>query len=340
MKKLIYFILGLAVMLTTSCSDDDNDTQWITPPSSGAKMTLQGGPGEQNAIYSVFVDFSANEQDTVKRSSYSLAFNCGSEFGVFLNSTNIGRAKEITGIEMNKVMTETELKPYVDELAMPMGGDTPASMDIVDDFDKYISGTVIKEGKTYIYRNEDATLPFYKVKVTKKDNDTYTVSYSLSNSADVKSVDVKKDTKYRTIGFSFTENKTVVTEKADWDILWGRNTYESARAAGMPTAMADIVFINNKGGVKAAMVMTKDIAFNDFSEADIKSVTLSSDIGVIGDSWRGMEGMALFLQTDRYYIIQDTDKNIYKLKFLTLGGNDGGTRGYPQIEFELVREAQ
>ena len=81
MKKIFFFTLGLAVMLT-SCDGDDDNSKWITPPSTGATMTLNGGPGGVNAENSVFVDFSANEQDTVQRNSWHLSFNCGSEFGV------------------------------------------------------------------------------------------------------------------------------------------------------------------------------------------------------------------------------------------------------------------
>lgn len=344
MKKLIYFTLGLAVMLA-SCSDDDDDSKWVTPPSEGATMTLHGGPGEGNAIYSVYVDFSANKQDTLKRSSWNLAFNCGSDFGVFLNSTTIGRAKEATGIDIADVISEETLQPYATALAMTMG-EANSSMDIVDSFDKSISGTVIKEGKTYIYRNENATLPYYKVKVTKKDNNTYSISYALWNSSEVKTADVKKDSKYNIIGFSLTDAKTVIVEKekGEWDIIWGRNTYESSMVVGQPSAMADIVFINNKNGVKAVQILEEDIAYADYSESDITTTTLLSDIGVIGANWRSVGGGGTakpVAYQDRYYVIRDVAGNIYKLKFMAIGGGtDGATRGYPQLKFELVKEAQ
>ena len=342
MKKLIYFTLGLAVMLV-SCSDDD-DSKWITPPSTGATMTLQGGAGAENAENSVYVDFSANEQVSVKRHSWHLAFNCGNEFGVFLNSTAIGRAKEIVGIDVNDIISEDVLEPYVTALGMIMGGEIKPSMDIVDTFDKAVSGTVIKEGKTYIYRTEDAAFSYYKVKVTKKDNNTYTVSYALWDSSEVKSADVKKDSKYNTIGLSLTDGKTVVIEKEDWDIMWGRNTYKSPMAAGMPSAMADIVFINNKGGVKAAEVLEEDIAYADYSEAMIATTTLLSDIDVISANWRATSsGMppVIAVKKDRYYVVKDAAGNVYKLKFLAIGGaSDGETRGYPKIQFDLVKEAQ
>lgn len=342
MKKLFYFTLSLAAILA-SCSDsDDDDSKWVTPPSAGATMTLQGGAGEANAENSVFVDFSVNEQGSVKRNSWQLSFNCGSDFGVFLNSSTISRAKEAVGINLEDVLSEEKLEPYATALAMVMS-DGNASMDIVDNFDKAVAGTVIKEGKVYIYRNEDADFGHYKIKVTKKDNNTYTVSYAKWNSSEVQTAEIKKDTKYSTIGFSLTDAKTIIVEKENWDIVWGRNTYESVMVPGVPSAMADVVFINSKAGVKAAEILEKDVAFASYSDSvNLKSTTLLSDIGVIGANWRGTVGMppVMNIKADRYYIIQDIAGNVYKVKFLTIGGSDGATRGYPQIKFELVKEAK
>jgi hypothetical protein len=301
-------------------------------------MTLQGGEGEANAENSVFVDFSANEQTSILRHSWDLAFNCGAEFGVFLNSTNISRAKEAVSIEISDSLSAETLQPYSTALAMTMGENS--TMDIVDAFDKSIAGTVIKEGKTYIYRNEDAEQPFYKIKVTKKDENTYTVQYSQWNSTVVKSADVTKDANYQTIGFSFTNEKSIVVEKSNWDLVWGRNTYISAMAPDMPSAMADVVFINHKADVKTAEILEADIAYDDFVATNLNGTIVSSDVGSIGDKWRGTSGMppVMSVKSDRYYLILDTDDNIYKLKFLAIGGADGAVRGYPQIRFELIKE--
>ena len=336
MKRIIYLTLVFSAILT-SCRDDDDYAKWLTPPSSGATMTLEGGLGGASAVNSVFVDFSASEQDTVRRASWNLSFNCGSDFGVFLNSTNISRAVEAEGIEVGTILSEAMLEPYKSALAMSMGG--PSSMDIVDDFDKSIEGTVIKEGKTYIYRNEDVSLPFYKIKVSKKDNNTYTVAFAKSTSDSITSVDVTKDNRYTTIGLSFAEKKTILVEKEEWDIVWGRNTYQSAMAPNVPSAMADVVFINSKAGVKGLQILESNIGYDNFTSESIDESALSSDVGVIGANWRGTTGatIVMMVKSDRYYLVQDPRGNIYKLKFLTIGGSDGGVRGYPVIKYELVR---
>lgn len=336
MKKIIYLTLVFSTILT-ACHDDEDVSKWLTPTNSGATMTLEGGEGGASAVNSVFVDFSAGDQDTIRRASWNISFNCGSEFGVFLNSTNISRAAVAEGVSVGDILSDADLEPYSEALAMSMGGTT--SMDIVDDFDKSIEGTVIKEGKTYIYRNEDDTAPFYKVKVTQKSSNVYNVTYAKANSDSITSVDITKDNMYTTIGLSFAQSKSVVVEKEEWDIVWGRNTYQSAMAANVPSAMADVVFINSKGGVKAEQILESDISYDDFTSANIDQSALSSDVGVIGANWRGTSGMPIVMRvkSDRYYIVQDARGNIYKLKFLTIGGSDGGVRGYPVIKYELIK---
>ncbi len=341
MKKLA--ILGAIVCaICSSCKDNNDDKdKWITLPSAGSTMILQGGAGEAEAENSVFVDFSANTQTSIARRSWHLAFNCGEEFGVFMNSANISRAKEAINISVGDILSEDALKPYDSALMMTMSLSS-SGMDIVDAFDKSIAGTVIKEGKTYIYRNEDTNVSFYKIKVVKKDANTYTLSYSKWNSSEVKSVDVSKSAEYSVIGFSLIDEKTVVAESANWDMVWGRNTYTSAMMPNLPTAMADVVFINSKGGVKAVQIMDTAITYDSLSSANVSTITLSSDVGSIGDKWRGTSGMppVMNVRADRYYVIQDISGNVYKLKFLAIGGTDGAVRGYPQIRFDLVKEKQ
>lgn len=107
--------------------------------------------------------------------------------------------------------------------------------------------------------------------------------------------------------------------------------------------MADIVFINHQAGVKAAEILEENIAYKEYDASYLAETALSSNVGVIGANWRETVGgmpPTMMLKTDRYYIIQDTDGNIYKLKFTRLGNNDGGVRGYPELTFDLVQEAQ
>jgi hypothetical protein len=39
-------------------------------------------------------------------------------------------------------------------------------------------------------------------------------------------------------------------------------------------------------------------------------------------------------------MVKDATGNVYKLKFLNFTSADGGERGYPNIEYKLVKKAQ
>ncbi|WP_255157753.1 HmuY family protein [Siphonobacter sp. BAB-5385] len=44
------------------------------------------------------------------------------------------------------------------------------------------------------------------------------------------------------------------------------------------------------------------------------------------------------MKTDRFYVIKDAAGNVYKLKFINYTSTDGGERGYPNIEYKLVKK--
>lgn len=87
--------------------------------------------------------------------------------------------------------------------------------------------------------------------------------------------------------------------------------------------------------------MEADIAYADFTSEDVLSLSLNtSDRLTIGSNWRagGGPSSSPAVLTDRYYIIQDAEDNIYKLRFLSL--TKAGERGYPSFEYELVEAGQ
>lgn len=344
MKKLFLLIsLGL-VFAFASCSDDD-DKYYDDNISAGGTMQLQGGTGGSMAINSVFVDFSSENQVSVERASWHLAFNCGSDFGVFLNNTLGSRVVPANeGHTVETALNSEENTTYKGALSLGMGN---GSWDIVDNLDGTIAGTAIKEGKVYIYDSGDAALELYKISVTKKDNNTYTLKYALANSSQVTAVDVVKESAYDKVGVSLITGKTLKIQpsKGDWDIVWGRNTYKSG-AMDVPFVISDVVFSNSGNGVQIATVLTQDVTYEAYAESNIAATTFSSDNDVIGTTWRAVKVNTTTATsetkavTDRFYVIKDTSGNYYKLSFTAASEADGTERGKPEIEFQLVKEAE
>ena len=93
-----------------------------------------------------------------------------------------------------------------------------------------------------------------------------------------------------------------------------------------------VVAQNNDGS------STGNPSYESFSEADLAKFTLSAARNTISSHWRATTGNPSGAFQGRYYLVKDVAGNIYKLKFLAMGaGEDGGTRGYPELEYKLVK---
>lgn len=194
--------------------------------STGSSMKLEGGEGGASAINSVFVDFSGNEQTSAARKSWNFGFSTGSDFGVILNNTTGSTAIEATNQSLDAKISTADSAAYVAKLVI---GGGEGNFDIIDDVLGDVSKSIIKEGKVYIVSLGESQTPLYKVKVSKKDADTYTIQYAKSNEATVKSLDVPKNAAYNFVYASITSDKVVSVqpEKAKWDIEWTRAMYKT-----------------------------------------------------------------------------------------------------------------
>lgn len=302
--------------------------------STGSSMTLQGGEGGSAAANSVFVDFSSNEQTAIPRTSWNLGFYNGNQFGVIMNNTLPTTAK-VTDLAIDAIISDADAETLKTELTL----NYTDKFAYLDDMKGDLSKSVIKEeGKVYLVNFAGLTPQLYKVKVTKKDVNTYTVQYAASNSSTVKSIDIAKNSDYNFTYVSFTDNKVVQVErpKAKWDIQWTRSIYVTS---GIPYIFSDLVFINNKAGVTVATVtITDKLTYANIKSSDVKDTDYSSDIDAIGSKWRATTGSSAGVNQTQFYLIKDAAGNIYKLRFLKVGvGSDGGKRGYPELEYALVK---
>jgi hypothetical protein len=304
--------------------------------SEGASITLQGGAGGSNAANSVFLDFSSNEQTAVARAFWNLGFYNGSTFAVKLNNTMPTTALATT-LDIADVISKADSTTYINQLTLSYSD----KFAYLDDLSGDVSGTVIKDdGRVYLANFVGVTPQLYKVKVSLKNNDTYTLQYASSNSSAVKTIDIPKNSKHNYTYVSFTSNGmvNVEPEAAKWDIQWTKAIYKTWNAdlnSYIPYTFSDLVFINKLAGVTAAEVFTSVVSYANFSLSYLPSITFSSDVDVIGSKWRVTTGDGV--KKDRFYVIKDPAGNVYKLQFLKMGVNDSGTRGYPQIEYALVQ---
>ncbi|MFV0470471.1 MAG: HmuY family protein [Paludibacteraceae bacterium] len=307
--------------------------------STGNELTLNGGEGGSSAANSVFVDFSNNEQTAVARKSWNLGFSCGTDFAVILNNTTASTAKEVA-IAIGAIINATDSATFVAELSLSFKAE---NFNLIDDINGDLSKTVIKEEKVYVVNLGESQTPLYKIKVSKKDADTYTLQYAKSNESSVKSIDITKDSNYTFKYVSFAENKivSVAPQKAKWDMVWGKSLYKTVSGSEtIPYAFADLVLLNISAGVQAVEVVSADAnaniaAYASMNKAVSDALTFSTAIDVIGSKWRNGGGPSTSpsVKDDRFYVIKDAAGNAYKLQFTSIGD----TRGYPKLKYELLK---
>lgn len=319
--------------------------------STGDQLTLNGKTETSDYTNSVYVDFSANTQTAVNRKSWNLGFYNGDDFRVILNAQYA-----TTAIATNK--TNIKDVTYADTLNVyDMGANhhmTAAglSLSVVDPINGSLSGTVFDQisedsSKNLVYfvaseDNKSSKKNWYKVKVDRSSNGGYRVQYANVGDSEITTIEIAKDANYNMSFLSFTDENTVSVEPVakGWDIMWGYSTglrYPDLKSAYF---LQDYVTINTLAGVEAVEVLTSTTSYADFTKANIVDLKFSSDRSVIGDSWRNtssFSGDKVGAYADRFYVVKDTQGNYYKLRFLKMGlGNDGGERGRPVIEYDLL----
>ncbi|GAB3908005.1 hypothetical protein GCM10028803_42800 [Larkinella knui] len=317
--------------------------------STGSQLKLNGGEGGSSAVNSVFVDFSNNAQTAVARNSWDLGFYGGADFRVIINGTTGASAKELTKTDLTQV-TAADTVGLKNTLILSQGTGNLAN---VDDVEGDLTKTVIKtisatdaENKVYIINpgtSGTAAKAWYKVRVVRKGTG-YTLQYAQIAETTFKTLDVPKDANLNFSYVSFEKGLTTVEPaKTAWDIEWTLATYKAALSAteSVPYTYADFVFINHLGGVEAAEVLTSTVSYDTYAEANITTTPFKKDRNVIGSNWRtsaGPNGVAAGVKTDRFYVIKDAVGNIYKLRFINYTSSDGGVRGYPNIEYKLIKK--
>jgi len=364
MKKTHYsvkcFLTAICVFgLMSSCQRDDTPLPEI-PPSDGTSMKLNGGEGGSSAENTVFVDLSTDKQHAVNRTQWNLGFYNGDEFRVILNNTAGSSAVKVEATDLTKVSEDD-----VDLSTLSIALGSPGAFSNIDDLTGDLGKTIIPaisateaENKVFIlnpiggvHGKDINAADLFKLRIIRKGND-YELLYARLNATEFERMSIKKNDDFNFQYISFTDGPVAVEPiKKEWDFQWTWSLYFGSMPDGsnFPYGYSDLIFINYLAGVSAAEIVFKNAdgssngqpAYADFGEIDLTGITFNTSKGAISSAWRKTTGTPLGVQTDRYYLIKDPSGNIYKLRFTSMGaGNppvDGGMRGYPEIEYKLVK---
>ena len=357
--KCKYFLataLCLAAFGFTSCSDDDDnnggqENPEVTPQPQGdaQKMILKGkvADGTPEGVYAnmVYVDFSENAQTTIGRKSWHLGFYCGDDFRVTLNQS-LSRAASTGKTDFAAVnISDAEAAPELSAGMMTFPSDVAIVDNASRDLDKTIFGDIASdEAKSEVFLVATADLTerasWYKVKVT-REQDGYKVEYGIVGDPAPKIAVIKKDASKTFVGFSL-ESGAAVELPQKWDLMWSNaialNLMPNGREILGPAS--DVIATNSYNNVETALVNVEEVGkYADFTKADIDKVEFHKEANVIGTGWRTapMPNATPGPRADRFYVIKDVEGNYYKLRFLHFCEEDGGERGCPELDYELLK---
>ncbi len=364
-RNSVLFALSFIFLLFSACKKETTETFPIAPVLADT-LILEGLSANEvgttadlkgaNALNSVFVDLSKGVQSSVLRNRWDIGLYAGSDFRIILNHS-IGA----TAIKLDKNsfadVTAADTVDLINANTLDLGKSSATVDAMTGLFADYLSKTVIDEvsetdadNKVYIINRGvsggavpvTATARRWEKIMVVRSGRGYKLSYAALDQPIQTDIIIPKDPSFNFRYFYFNQAAPVAIEPAKklWDFEWTYSTYKAAD--GTPVGTADFVLINFANGVEAAEVkITDDLTFANFSAANLTGITFSAQRDVIGTNWRTLNEVTNIstVNRDRFYLIKDTEGNIYALRFNSFTRSDGGTRGKPNLNYRLIQAA-
>lgn len=354
MKRTLTYLVLIALAATILMSCKKNEFIPVMMPTDEATIMLNegiSGSGEDNIVY---MNLSKAATNSLKRTTWDLGFYTGDYFRVIINNTNKTKAKMLDKTDLAAVtaIDSIGLEKELNEFSF-----SPNEFKYLDDIDGDLNKTVIKSvlnteenNRVFIIQRGIVGVSikrhWIKAKVNINNNGAYVLEYgNLTQTTGFKKIIIPKNPLYNFMMVSLEEAAIIQGEpkKSDWDLSWGYAMYHTKfGGAIIPYGFADMIAINDLGGVEAYERIYKNSAERNkaYTAYNRDSVTntanlFSNEKWVIGANWRSTMP-ATGVKTDRFYIIKDAAENYYKIKFISMGVNDGGVRGKPVIAYKLI----
>jgi len=365
MKKILFFLLVGASLISQSCINDNEDAVAVAPVEGSIADPKVGGATQPNQVWIDLSDVDDNgkpKQTLTKRTDWDLALYTGSNFKVVLNSSimmaaskipNVTNFNQVTEASVSSLMTQVQVanfnpanEVYIDDVK----GNFPTGYTAIEDVKAVDSENAIylvNMGKE-IYTGTVAigsvatggdNRGWKKVQIVRA-GEGYKVKSADLNGDNYFEISVTKNANYNYNFISLKDKKEVFIqpEKNKWDICF--TVFTNIIQGAGSYIYADFVNNNNVGGVGAYEVVVTSgsglDAYNNFKLANVdQSKFVYNDHRVIGANWRNPVGTnGLEVYGDRFYVIKDADGYYFKLKFTRLTDKDSGERGFPQFEYK------
>lgn len=312
-----------------------------------------GGPNQGNQVY---LDLSTQQETVVSRDKWDLAFYNGDQFHVKLNSSLFMMAAPLETTNIDAV-TENNVANLQPQMAFLVAGADA----FVDAPNGNINETVIdeisvnlEENKVYLIKMGNkigtdtpetgsvavagADRGWKKIRVV-QENGSYKLLYADLDATTHQEIIIGKDNNFDFTYFSMV-NETVVDvapAKGKWDLVFTTfiEVEELSPSELTSYGYSDYVATNVTTETKAYRVNTSEISYSDFSLENLDETSFEIDQRTIGSSWRNTIPPDRYIFDNIFYIIEDVQGNLYKLRFTAMM-NENGVRGYPKFEYQIL----
>ena len=362
-KKQLQIFCLLLLLLPMACNNDDEILE--IPVSDGAILDINvGGPTQPNQV---FVDLSSEDQTIVNKANWDIGFYSGNDFVVIINAASEVMARSTQQTDISQV-EESDYEEFAEQLSVdaifsnlfnpppypdwlsesPKWIDNPNG-DFNDTAINKISEQDSDNDVYYLYRGLTPTgdpRGQYLVQIT-RNGSGYKLAYRIPGETEVRTESISKEDGFNFVYFNFDNGIiSIEPEKESWDIAF--TTYMERLDIGggllIPYRFQDYV-IQNRDGVRVATKLlgeTEDLldVFNNFTLDESMSLVYMTELNSIGSTWRTVAsptpGSVTGVKTDMFYVVKDSNGNVYKLMFTRML-NTEGERGYPQILYKLLK---
>lgn len=362
-NKFFNLMFLAAALVFTSCSSDD-DALPLGPISvviEGADVAPEvGGPNQQNQVY---VDLSTNTTTSVQRDSWDLGFYSGSDFRVVINGSIYMATAALSTTDIDAVnSSDSEVQSLQPQVAV--GTFQASSANYIDAPNGDLSETAIAEVSSTDANNavylvnlgfevgtaaaETGSVEvsgdargWMKIRVL-RDGDNYVLQYADLDATTHEEVTISKNSDYNFTFFSFNTNSEVNVEPSakNWDLNFTVFTNEISGFGAY--GYSDYIVNNTLENVGVYMIDTEvetELSYENFTLENVVNANFEyNDRRAIGSDWRNGGGPSSgpTLKENVFFILNDTDGNLYKIKFLALT-NESGERGYPEFVYSLLQ---
>ncbi|WP_127846495.1 HmuY family protein [Psychroflexus aestuariivivens] len=320
--------------------------------ASGNISPEVGGPNQPNQVY---VDLSGQNSTAINRAAWDLAFYQGEEFRVKLNGSLFMATAELDETDITAI-TSQDVASLQGQVAV--GTFNPSNMAYVDAPSGEINETAIAEiannnedNKVYLLNlgnsvGTETPQPgsvelsgeprgWKKIRIL-KDGINYILQHADLDATEFEEISISKSGNNAFEYVNLASNSTVeVDQNIQWDIEFTTFTNEIEGAGSY--GYSDFVVNNRLANVSAYAVENSEIEYADYNIEDVSDEEFSLDQRAIGSNWRvgGGPNSSPTLKQELFFVLKDSDENIYKIRFTALT-DENGVRGFPKFEYEKL----